>query len=88
MAGPLLAMALGSALTGWIVTWIVAWRYGRLWALVVPALALLAVGGMVWRTTGAGGHDAMGVAVVAMALGGPSVAGALLGLFLAPRGER
>lgn len=84
MAGPLLAIALGSALTGWLVTWVVAWRYGRRWALAVPVLSLLAVGLLVWRTTQSGGHDGMGIAVVAMVLGGPSVAGALLGLVFAP----
>jgi hypothetical protein len=84
LSGPLLAMAVIAALLGWLVTWIAAWRYGRRRALVVPILALAAVAVLVWRTGQSGGHDLMGVVPVALALGGPAVAGAMLGLVFAP----
>lgn len=68
------------------MTWAVARRYGRWWALVVPILALAAVGLMIWRASQMSSHDATGMTAVAVGLVGPSLAGALFGMALARRG--
>ena len=81
----LLALGLGTALLTGALTWAAAWRYGRRRAIVVPILALAAIGLQVWRGMGRGGHDAMNLAAVALALAVPAVIGALLALVLSGR---
>ena len=83
MQGPLLAIGLGTVLLVAVVTWAVARRYGRVRALVVPILALASVAVLVWRAGGVDAHLAMGMVAVATGLAGASVAGALIGIYLA-----
>lgn len=72
----------GSLILSAGITWAVARRYGRGKALLVPFLALLAVGVMIWRAAGLDGQGAMGAIAAAKVFAGPAVAGGLLGLVL------
>ena len=81
----MVGIALGScALTG-LLTWLVARRDGRRRALVVPVLAIVSVGVVLWRAQGLGMDRAIGLAAFAGVLIGPAVAGGLLGLVLSGR---
>lgn len=71
-----------------LMTWAVARRYGARRALVVPFLALAAVGLLVWRAARLSSLDAMWITAVAVGLVGPSVAGALVALLLVRRTDR
>lgn len=71
-----------------LMTWAVARRYGARRAVVVPFLALAAVGLLVWRAARLSSLDAMWITAVAVGLVGPSVAGALLALMLVRRRDR
>jgi hypothetical protein len=76
---------LTAALCG-LMTWAAARRYGRRRALVVPLLAMVAITLMLWRMSGVQAAQAMEVAAIGAAIAGPSIAGALVGLFLSRRG--
>lgn len=88
MARLLLGLGLGSALLTAVMTWAVARRYGRRRALVVPILALVAVGLMVGRAGMADPEAAVQALSAAAMLGGPAVAGGFLGLALSGRPRR
>lgn len=75
-------LGLGMALLSALITWAAARRYGRLRALVIPFLALVAVAVLVFRANGMAAADAMQMTAVAMVFAGPAVAGGLLGLVL------
>lgn len=77
-----LGLGLGMALLSALITWAAARRYGRVRALVVPVLALVAVAVLVLRAHGLVASDAMRMTAFAMVFAGPAVAGGLLGLVL------
>ncbi len=80
-----LTLGLGMALLSAVITWAAARRYGRKRALVVPILALVAVGALVFRAHGTVADEAMRMTAFAMLFAGPAVAGGLLGLILSGR---
>jgi hypothetical protein len=84
----LLGLGVGAAVMTALFTWLAARRYGRRLAVLVPVLAVLAVGFVLWRARALGPGEALGFASYAAALIGPAVAGGLLGLVLSGRGTR
>jgi methionine-rich copper-binding protein CopC len=83
MTGVLLAVAVVNALVVGLVAWAMSRRYGAGRAMLVPLIAMLAAGFMVWRSVSVDGHDPMGVVASAFLIAGPWVLGAFLGLAVA-----
>jgi uncharacterized membrane protein YfcA len=82
----LIAIAGLAALIAALMGWAMARRYGRRRALVVPMLAIAAAIVSVFRANGLEPDDALPRLAIAMALTGPAVAGALVGLMVAGKG--
>ncbi|MCX7287359.1 MAG: hypothetical protein NTW20_07300 [Rhodobacterales bacterium] len=82
MHGTVLLIGLVTVVLSAAMTWGVARRYGRSRALIVPLMAVLSVGVLMWRASGMEAHQAMGMIAVATVLAGASMAGALIGVML------
>jgi phosphotransferase system glucose/maltose/N-acetylglucosamine-specific IIC component len=82
----LVAMGLATAALTALLTWLAGWRYGRRRAIVVPILALVALGILMVRVAGEGGASAMDFGAFGMIYAGPVIAGGLVGLVLSRRG--
>ena len=88
MDGLLIGMGLGCALLAGLIAWAVAMRHGWIRALVVPLLALVALGVILWRASFLDFHQSIGIAAVAMVFVAPTLVGAFLGIVLATRRGR
>ncbi len=78
-------MAAISTLLAGVLGWAFARRYGRRRALAVPLLALVSTAILMWRVYGLEVPDAMVAVAVIVAVAGPAVAGALVGIALGAR---
>jgi hypothetical protein len=83
MYGPVIVLAAFAVLIAGGLSWLVAVRFGVLWALALPVVALVALIGMRWASTGIDFHDGIGSVVATAVFALPTLVGVLIGTGLA-----